>query len=32
MGSVMYAAFLLVALNIVIDVVYSFLDPRVRLG
>lgn len=32
MGSVMYASFLLVALNILIDVVYSFLDPRVRLG
>ncbi|WP_020573698.1 ABC transporter permease [Actinopolymorpha alba] len=32
MGSVMYASFLLVGLNIVIDIVYSFLDPRVRLG
>lgn len=32
MGSVMYASFLLVALNIVVDIVYSFLDPRVRLG
>ncbi|MGW0227006.1 ABC transporter permease [Actinopolymorpha singaporensis] len=32
MGSVLYASFLLVALNIVVDIVYSFLDPRVRLG
>lgn len=32
MGTVLYAAFLLITLNIIIDIVYSFLDPRVRLG
>jgi peptide/nickel transport system permease protein len=32
MGTVMWAAFLLVASNLIIDIVYSFLDPRVRLG
>lgn len=32
MGSVLYAAMILVALNLVVDVVYSVLDPRVRLG
>jgi peptide/nickel transport system permease protein len=32
MGTVMWAAFLLVAANLIIDIIYSFLDPRVRLG
>ncbi len=32
MGSVLYAAIILVGLNILIDIVYSFLDPRVRLS
>jgi peptide/nickel transport system permease protein len=32
MGSVLYAAIILVSLNLIVDIVYSVLDPRVRLG
>jgi peptide/nickel transport system permease protein len=31
-GTVLFAAFVIVLMNIVTDVVYSFIDPRVRLG
>ena len=31
-GPVLFAAFVIVLMNIVTDVVYSFIDPRVRLG
>ena len=32
MGTVLYAAIILVALNLIVDVVYSIVDPRTRLG
>ena len=31
-GTVLFAAFVIVIMNIVTDVVYSFIDPRVRLS
>lgn len=32
MGTVMFAAFLVVAANLVVDLLYAWLDPRIRLG
>jgi peptide/nickel transport system permease protein len=32
MATVMYASFFVVAANAVVDIVYGFLDPRVRVG
>jgi ABC-type dipeptide/oligopeptide/nickel transport system permease component len=32
MGVVIFSAILLVAFNLVVDIIYSVLDPRVRLG
>jgi peptide/nickel transport system permease protein len=32
MGTVLFAAFLVVAANLVVDLLYAWLDPRIRLG
>jgi len=32
MGSVLITAFLVVTMNLVVDIAYSFVDPRVRLS
>ena len=32
MGGVLFGAIVLVVMNLVVDIVYTFLDPRVRLG
>jgi len=32
MGTVLFGSVLLVVMNLVVDIVYTFLDPRVRLG
>jgi peptide/nickel transport system permease protein len=32
MGGVLFGAALLVVMNLVVDIAYTFLDPRVRLG
>ena len=32
MGSVLFVAFLFVMINIVVDVLYKYLDPRVELS
>jgi peptide/nickel transport system permease protein len=32
MGTVLFAAFFIVVMNIVVDIAYAFLDPRVRLS
>jgi ABC-type dipeptide/oligopeptide/nickel transport system permease component len=32
MATAMYASFFIVMINAVVDVVYGFLDPRVRIG
>jgi peptide/nickel transport system permease protein len=32
MGTVLFAAFLIVAANLVVDLLYAWLDPRIRLG
>ena len=32
MATVMYAAFFIVIANAIVDIVYAWLDPRVRVG
>jgi peptide/nickel transport system permease protein len=32
MGTVLFAAFLIVAANLIVDLLYAWLDPRIRLG
>ena len=32
MGTVLFASILIVAMNIIVDIAYSIIDPRVRLG
>ncbi|HLX38710.1 MAG TPA: ABC transporter permease, partial [Candidatus Binataceae bacterium] len=32
MGTVLFSAFLIVIANLIVDLLYAYLDPRIRLG